>query len=700
MANKLAKETSPYLLQHAENPVHWYPWGEEALRIARESGKPILLSIGYSACHWCHVMAHESFEDLQVAAVMNELFVNVKVDREERPDIDQIYQAAQQMLTRRNGGWPLTMFLTPDQVPFFGGTYFPKEPRYGLPGFVDLMRRVAEYHAKSGSEIAQQNGELLAALGRTVPAGAAHPSDFDDAPLALALENLRHTYDEAHAGFGHAPKFPHPDSIELCLRHWARTDDEAALSMAIDTLAAMARGGIRDHLGGGFARYSTDDAWAIPHFEKMLSDNALLLRLYADAFAITGEPLFAQVADETAAWAMREMQSPEGGYYSSLDADSEGEEGRFYVWTPEEARTALSPEECAVAAPYFGFDRPPNFEGRAWNPVVARPLGDIAREAGIPMAEAAVRLATARAKLFAAREKRVRPGRDEKILASWNALMIGGMARAARVFDRPEWLASARRALDFVRARLWQGDRLLATYKGPDPAAGMPGRAHLDAYLDDHAFLLAALLEMLEADFRPADLEWAGEVGEALLDRFHDRASGGFYFTAHDHERLIHRPKPGHDGATPSGNGVAAWALGRLACLTGEDRFRQAAEGTVALFWPAISRNPAGFGSLLAALAESIAPPGTVIVNGPASDLPAWEDGLRRTYRPAAAVLFVPAGARPLPPPLAKPEEAQVNAWVCEGVTCMAPIREHFQLHETLKASKIARFPKTRPPGD
>jgi uncharacterized protein YyaL (SSP411 family) len=692
MPNRLAQETSPYLQQHADNPVDWYPWGEEALTAARESGKPILLSIGYSACHWCHVMAHESFEDPEVAAVMNELFVNVKVDREERPDIDQIYQAAQQMLTQRGGGWPLTMFLTPDQVPFFGGTYFPKAERYGLPGFVDLMRRVKAYYGEHRDEIEGQNGQLLAALGRTVPAGAVHASEFDAAPLARVIEALRDTYDAEHAGFGRAPKFPHPDSIELCLRNWARTGDETALDMAVETLAHMARGGIFDQLGGGFARYSTDDEWAIPHFEKMLYDNGPLLRLYADAWVITGEPLFRRVVEETAAWVLREMQSPEGGYYSSLDADSEEEEGRFYVWSVDDVRSLLTPEEFAVASPHYGFDRPPNFEGHAWNPVVAKPLEAIAGELGITHEEASARLATARAKLFAARGKRVHPGRDEKILASWNALMIGGMAHAARVFDRADWLASARRALDFVHGTLWQDDRLLATFKD--------GKAHLNAYLDDHAFLLAALLEMLETDFRAADLEWAGEVGEALLERFHDPVGGGFFFTSHDHERLIHRGKPGHDNATPSGNGVAARALNRLSFLTGDIRFQRAAEGTVALFWKAMARSPTGYGSLLTALAETIVPPRLVIVNGPAQALPAWAEMLRREYLPESLVLEIPGETRHLPPPLAKPAGPQVNAWVCEGVTCLAPIPEPDQLRECLKPPKIARFSKTRPPGD
>jgi len=691
MPNRLARETSPYLQQHAENPVDWYPWGEEALAAARGSGKPILLSVGYSACHWCHVMAHECFEDAAVAAVMNELFVNVKVDREERPDIDQIYQVAQQMLTQRSGGWPLTMFLTPDQVPFFGGTYFPREPRHGLPGFVDLMRRVRAYHDGNRGAIEAQNGELVAALARMQPSGGAHPSDFSAAPLAEAIALHESVFDRARGGFGHAPKFPHPDAIDTCLRHHARTGDAGALAMATTTLTRMAEGGIFDQLGGGFARYSTDDDWAIPHFEKMLYDNAQLLRLYADAWAITGDPLYRRAVEETAAWVMREMQVPEGGYTSSLDADSEGEEGRFYVWTRAEVQALLTEEERAVAFAHYGFDRAPNFEGRAWNPVVARPLAQVAAALGIDEAQARVRLGVARAKLLAARDKRVRPGRDDKILTSWNALMIAGMAHAARVFDRADWLDSARRALDFLRRTMWRGERLLATWKD--------GKAHLNAYLDDYACLLAALLETLQAGFRAGDLAWAEELGDALLEAFHDPA-GGFWFTSHDHERLIQRPKPGHDNATPSGNGVAAWALNRLSYLSGELRFRDAAEGTLALFWPAIVRSPAGFGSLLAALEETLQPPTTVIVTGPEPDLDAWREALRRDYRPAVLSLCIPAGTPGLPPPLAKPASPGVNAWVCKGVTCLAPVSSPERLREILNAPKIqgSAPPTTDPP--
>src|SRR5688572_1289085 len=426
MPNRLSRETSPYLQQHAANPVDWYAWGPEALERARSDDKPILLSVGYSACHWCHVMAHESFEDPEVAAVMNRLFVNVKVDREERPDLDQIYQTAHQMLAQRTGGWPLTMFLSPDGAPFFGGTYFPKQARYGLPGFPELCERVAALWREKRAEIAAQNEEVLKALGRTLPSPAARPAELDAAPVQALLDTLKANFDARFGGFGAAPKFPHPTDLELCLR-------KGEIEMAHITLEQMCEGGIYDQLGGGFCRYSVDAQWMIPHFEKMLYDNGPLLGLLADAWLATGDALYQRCAAETAAWMMREMQSPEGGYYSSLDADSEGEEGKFYVWDREEVQRLLSDEEYLAFSSRYGLDRTPNFENRHWHFCVSKE---------VPIGTEAL-LARAREKLFAVREKRVRPGRDEKILVSWNGLAIRGMAHAGRVFGRKEWAASA-----------------------------------------------------------------------------------------------------------------------------------------------------------------------------------------------------------------------------------------------------------------
>jgi uncharacterized protein YyaL (SSP411 family) len=678
MPNRLAKETSPYLQQHAENPVDWYPWGDEALAEAKRTGKPVLLSIGYSACHWCHVMAHESFENPEIAAVMNELFVNIKVDREERPDIDQIYQMAQLMLTQRNGGWPLTMFLTPDQLPFYGGTYFPSTPRYGMPAFPDLLRRVRQFYDEHASDVREQGEQLAAALARTVPKGGASPGEFSQAFIDEAAKDLESAFDPEHGGFSGAPKFPHPDSIEQLLRRYGAKKDARALDLATFTLRKMAHGGIYDQVGGGFARYSVDERWEIPHFEKMLYDNGWLLRLYADAWAATREPLFERVCRETVEWVLREMQSPEGGYYSSLDADSEGEEGKFYVWTPDEVRALLTEDEFDVACTAFGLERAPNFEHSHWHLVLANEPDDRAL------------LESARRKLLAARERRVRPGRDDKILTSWNALMIAGMARAARVLGRRDWLDSARRALDFIRTTLWRDERLLATYKD--------GRAHLDAYLDDHAFLLAALIEVMQADFREADLAWAEDIGEALVERFLDREGGGFFFTSHEHEKLIQRPKPGPDNATPSGNGVAAWALNRLAFLTGETRYSDAAAGTVALFLPQVERQPSAFGSLLKAMEEQLTPPRTLIIRGARDAFAPWHDVVDGAYMPATMALLIPADARELPPVLAKPAGAPVNAWLCEGMTCLPAITSPQRLRETLDLPTIRAPGSVSPP--
>ena len=658
--NRLAQETSPYLQQHAANPVDWYPWGAAALERARAEDKPILLSVGYSACHWCHVMAHESFEDPAVAAVMNRLFVNVKVDREERPDLDQIYQAAHQMLAQRTGGWPLTMFLAPDGTPFFGGTYFPKEARYGLPGFPDLCERVAALWREKRAEIGAQNAEVLKALGRTLPRPAAEPRALDAGPVHALLDLLRTNFDAVFGGFGAAPKFPHPTDLELCLR-------KGESAMVLTTLRRMCEGGIYDQLGGGFCRYSVDARWVIPHFEKMLYDNGPLLGLLADAWLVSGEALYANCVEQTAGWIMREMQSPEGGYYSSLDADSEHEEGKFYVWQRDEAQRLLTAEEYAAAAPHFGLDQPPNFENRHWHLVVSN-----ARERNPALIEAA------RQKLFAARAKRVRPGRDEKVLISWNALAIRGMAHAGRVLGNAGWTASARRALQFIRGAMWRDGRLFATYKD--------GRAHLNAYLDDYALLVAALLELLQETFSTQDLTFATQLADVLLDQFEDGAEGGFYFTARDHEELIHRPKPGHDHATPSGNAVAAWVLGRLAALTGEQRYAHAAERALQLFHPAMSEFPGGFAMMAIALDEHLAQPKTLILRGHREAVDAWRRELAREFLPDTELLGIPDATSDLPQLLDKPRRPQpVNAWLCRGVTCLEPITDLVHLKATLK---------------
>ncbi|HSD73640.1 MAG TPA: thioredoxin domain-containing protein [Steroidobacteraceae bacterium] len=685
-SNRLARETSPYLRQHAANPVEWYAWGAEALERARREDKPILLSIGYSACHWCHVMAHESFEDPETARLMNELFVNIKVDREERPDLDRIYQIAHQMLAQRGGGWPLTMFLTPeDQKPFFGGTYFPKEPRYGMPAFTELLQRVARYYREQPAEIHKQNAALGEAFESLYPPLPRASQVLTDAPLMKARTLFEDEFDGRFGGFGAAPKFPHPATIERLLRHWHATagdkePDLQALYMATLTLKRMAEGGLNDQVGGGFSRYSVDQYWMIPHFEKMLYDNGPLLALYAQAAIATGDGFFAHVAADTAAWALREMHSPEGGFYSSLDADSEGHEGKFYVWDKAEIQRALDADQYRLVERRYGLDRSPNFEGR-WHLHAFESLDKIAAREHRSASEVQAVLERARAKLFAVREQRVRPGRDEKILTSWNALMIRGLAVAARALNRPDLAAAAGRALDFVRASLWRDARLLATYKD--------GRAHLSAYLDDYAFLADATLELLQCRWRSDELGFAIALTEVVLKHFEDLTSGGFFFTADDHEALMHRSKSFGDDATPSGNGVAVLVLLRLGHLLGEPRYLDAAERALRAGWSPLERYPQGHATFLTALEERLHPIEIVIIRGPQAEAERWRDELAVLYAPRRLVFAIPNDAADLPAALADKSGAPYAvAYVCRGMSCSAPLTSLEQLVDELKNNR------------
>jgi uncharacterized protein YyaL (SSP411 family) len=680
LRNHLAEETSPYLLQHADNPVEWYPWGEAALQRAKRENKPILLSIGYSACHWCHVMAHESFEDEGTAALMNELFVNIKVDREERPDLDKIYQVAQQMLTHGSGGWPLTMFLTPQEQPFFGGTYFPKEPRYGMPAFRDLLKRVAEYYRGQREEIAVQSRELQAALASMVPQPELS-AVLDDSALPRARAALEKSFDATFGGFSGAPKFPHPTSIERCVRQWYATSDNTepdlkALYMASLTLTRMAEGGIYDQLGGGFARYSVDAAWMIPHFEKMLYDNGQLLCEYARAHLATGEALFAKVAHETADWVLRDMCAAEGSFYSSLDADSEGHEGKFYVWSRGEVQSLLTPREYGAFSARFGLDRGANFEGE-WHFHTYASLGDIAGALKESAQAVADLIEAARSKLLKSRNLRVWPARDEKILCSWNALMIKGLSVAARALKRPDLAEAAGTAVDFVRHHLWRDGRLLATYKD--------GRAHLPAYLDDYAFLADALLELLQTRWRSSDLEFARQLADVLLDQFEDADNGGFFFTAKDHEQLIHRSKTFGDESVPSGNGVAASMLCRLGYLLGETRYLDSAERTLRAAWAGIQDYPQAHMSLLNALQDFLSSMQILIIRGEASSAADWAGALNRLYAPTRMIYAIPNDAQ-LPAALAAKRAGQTTvAYLCSGMTCSAPLANLEEVARTLK---------------
>ena len=670
--NRLAAETSPYLRMHAHNPVDWYPWGSEALEQARVQGKPIHLSVGYLACHWCHVLEQESFEDEDTAQVLNENYINIKVDREERPDIDRIYQIAQQMITQRGGGWPLTMFLAhDDQRPFFGGTYFPKEARFGLPAFKDLLLRVVQFYREHPQEMRTQNEALVKALDQMNSEVTPGAVAFDDAPLRANRIQLARLFDPKNGGFGGAPKFPQPPTLIRLLRDWRATTqapepDLRALYMATLTLRRMAEGGLNDQLGGGFYRYTVDEQWMIPHFEKMLYDNAALIGLYAQAAIASGDPEYARVAAETAAYVVREMQSPEGGFYSSFDADSEGHEGKFYVWTSEQVRAVLTSEEFAAFAPRYGLDHGANFEGR-WHLHISASLEDIANAQGRSPAEVGALVEEARGKLLRVRAQRVPPARDDKVLASWNALMIRGLAIAARALARPELAAAATSALDFIRARLWVGGRLLATAMGE--------RAHLNAYLDDYVYLADAILELQQVRFRADELRFGQQLLEVVLQHFADPGVGGFFFTSDDHEKLIHRSKSFSDDSTPSGNGVAACVLQRYGHLLGEPRYLAAAEGTLRAAWGELGRYPQSQGTLLTALEELLQPPQIVIIRGEAAAIAAWQEELSRIYAPQRIVLALPAGSADLPAALAdKAAGPGVVAYLCQGSVCSAPL--------------------------
>ena len=666
--NKLAEETSPYLQQHAQNPVEWYPWGEQALTLAREQNKPILLSIGYSACHWCHVMAHESFEDASVAAVMNQYFINIKVDREERPDIDQIYQTAHSMMSQRSGGWPLTVFLTPQQTPYFTGTYFPKTARYQLPGFAELLPRVAAYFHERKDELATQSVQLAEALARTIPV-ANHLVSANENTIQLGFDQLKANFDYSHGGFGTAPKFPNPADITLLL-HQAHAGNKLAEEMALQTLSAMAAGGIYDQIGGGFCRYSVDERWNIPHFEKMLYDNGQLLSLYSDGYQLSTnkeeKAVYAQIVAETIAWMQREMLSAQGAIYSSLDADSldahgHSEEGAFYVWQPPEVKALLSPEEFIVASRCFGFDRAPNFESQAWHAYMAV----------MPEVQDQPLLQSAKAKLLEARGLRTRPGLDDKILTSWNALAAKGLARAGIVFERLDWVVLAQKTVDFIREYLWVKNaagnfQLMATAKGE--------KVHLNAYLDDHAFLLDTLITLLQASYRSVDMQFAEEIAEALLENF-EAESGGFYFTSHQHEQLIHRAKQPYDNATPSGNGIATVALQRLGHILGEARYLQSTERALQAFDNVIKKNPAGCASLTYALQEYLNPPTLVILCGEPAKLTSWRQALQNYY-PHHIFIYLDGSADKLPGTLRINLLSNVNVWICKGVVCSQAITD------------------------
>lgn len=677
--NKLAKESSLYLQQHADNPVEWYPWGEEAFAKAVQEKKPVLLSIGYSACHWCHVMANESFSDPETAQLMNELFVNIKVDKQERPDLDKIYLIAHQFLTGRGGGWPLTIFINPvDRMPFFAGTYFPKDPHHGLVGFKEVLRKIAAFYHNNQDAIVKQNVQLTSAFEQLEIIHASAMT-LDVNLLSEAMQQFTHEYDAIYGGFGEAPKFPRPANLEFLLSYSARKNDkqEPDVSLAIvnTSLTKMAQSGLYDHLGGGFFRYCVDEQWHIPHFEKMLYDNGQLLMVYAMADSIEPQPIFQHILQQTGEWVLRDMQSPEGGFYSTLDADSEHEEGKFYLWNKAEVQSLLTAEEYTLVAAYFGLEKPANFEG-VWHLFENKSLDEMAAALNSDSQKTDALLLSACKKLFQAREQRIHPARDENILTSWNALMIKGLALAGFALNNVDFIQSAQRAIDFVRTHRWKNKRLNSGARGNN-----------NAYLDDYAFLLDALITLLTIEWRSEDLHFAVEIADSLLSHFYDEANGGFYFTSHENESLISRLKPLQDEAIPAGNGIAAFALARLGNLLGEMRYKEASENTLKMAALAIASYPAAYPSLLMALEDYFYPPEMVLILGEMDALLEWKKLSQQYYSPKRLVFFMAADEKNIPSVFAQraPKKGEVVAYVCQGMSCFEPINHIDKFEEFLK---------------
>jgi uncharacterized protein YyaL (SSP411 family) len=668
--NRLINETSPYLLQHAHNPVSWYPWGEEAFAEAQKLNRPILLSIGYSACHWCHVMEHESFENEAIAKLMNEHFISIKVDREERPDLDQIYMNAVQMLTQ-HGGWPMTVFLTPEGVPFYGGTYYPPEDRFNMPGFPRVLISMAQAYREQPDEITRTAVTLLTEL-RRVNTTAESSEALTHELLDAAYRNVIRNYDRTNGGFGNAPKFPPAMTLEFLLRIFHRTGEQAALGIVDHTCTQMADGGIYDQLGGGFHRYSTDAKWLVPHFEKMLYDNALLSRVYLHYYQVSRKESARRITEETLDYVVREMTDPAGGFYSTQDADSEGEEGKFFVWSVEEITAALGPEDARLFCSYYDVTAAGNFEGE--NILhVTRSLAEVAAAENVSVERLQGVLDTGAKKLFEIRELRIKPDRDEKILTAWNGLMLASFAEAAVILEREDYAQVARRNARFVLKNLKRDGLLLRTCKD--------GQAKLNGYLEDYAFLVDGLLALFEAT---GEMEWLTEarvLGDKMIDEFWDEADGGFFFTGKSHEELIVRSKDYFDNATPSGNSVAADALLRLGLLTGEAEYSRHAVTVFRLTAGAIQRYPAAFGRVLSALDFHLSAPKEIVILGDreAPDTIALRREVWTPFLPNKIVVQSfrgEAGASPVLPLLQGRTEigGQATAFVCEQYTCKAPV--------------------------
>ncbi len=667
--NRLIHETSPYLLQHAHNPVDWYPWGEEALARAKQEQKPILLSIGYSACHWCHVMERESFENEEIAAVMNELFINIKVDREERPDLDEIYMNAVQIMTRQ-GGWPMTVFLTPDLKPFYGGTYYPPTDRYGRPGFPKVMNAVAEAFSDQNTQVLQQADQITAHLAQMSNVVDPHHHELTEELMTNAFQNYRSQFDSHHGGFGNAPKFPPSMGLPFLLRYWHHSGNANALEMVELTLEKMARGGMYDQLGGGFHRYSTDAHWLVPHFEKMLYDNAQLVVAYFEAYQATQKPFYRDIATETLDYVLREMYDAEnGGFYSTQDADSEGVEGKFFVWEPNDVEDIIGEENAEIFCEYYDITPQGNFEGENILHVQVPP--DIfARKLRMEVSELETLLADGKQKLFDAREKRIKPGLDDKILTSWNGIMIRGMAMGYQLTGKSEYLEACEKSAEFVLTTLSQDNGLLLrTYRD--------GKSHLNAYLEDYSYFIAGLIALYEASFEPRWLTEAERLAHIMIDQFGDDAGDGFFFTGKAHETLIVQSKSAYDGATPSGASMAIHSLLRLAKHLDNPEFHDTAVETLLLYFHQMERMPSGSGQLLCELAFLLSTPKEIAIVGEQEDVKteAMLAALHGIYQPNKIVaLSESTDGQTLPLLAGKTQiDNTATAYVCENYVCQAP---------------------------
>ncbi len=670
--NRLANETSPYLLQHKDNPVDWYPWGPEALAAAKALDKPILVSIGYSACHWCHVMEHESFEDAETAALMNERFISIKVDREERPDLDSLYMTAVQAMTGQ-GGWPLNAFLTPEGVPFYGGTYWPREDRQGMPSFTKVLLATSDAYRDRKDEVLE-NAEQIREFINRANAAVEFGGELHESVVESAMSGITRQFDGQHGGFGSAPKFPQASVLEFLLRRYRAADDGKAERMIRATLDAMAAGGIYDQLGGGFHRYAVDAVWLVPHFEKMLYDNAQLARVYLDAYRAFSDDTYRQVVEETLNYVLREMTSPEGGFYATQDADSEGAEGKFYVWSEAEFEEVVGAANAPIAKHYFAVTGDGNFEGENILSV-PNPIDEVAAEAGVTADELRATIANAKSALFAARERRIRPGRDEKVIVSWNAMMLRAFAEASRTLGRADYREAAINNAEFLLAKLRVGDKLFHTYKG--------GAAKIDGFLEDYANLADALISLYEATFDRAWFEHALALAGTMIAEFADPAGTGFFDTPVSGESLIARPRDQSDGATPSGNAVAAGVLLRLAFMTERVEFEQRAVTVLESMVRPMEEQPLGFGRYLAAVQSYLATPREIAIAAAGGDpaIDAFAGAVYERFEPFAVMGHVDPDdgdiAGLLPFLAHRPlQQGKPAAYLCERYSCLPPVAD------------------------